>query len=60
VITKLEEIGQRVLAEPSLRERYAEIGVVTSTRGEKEFTAFIDTEIARWTPVIKAAKIRAE
>jgi tripartite-type tricarboxylate transporter receptor subunit TctC len=60
VIDTLQDAAKRSLAMPDLRARYAEIGVVVSGQGQREYTAFIEQEIAQWAPVIKAANVKAE
>ena len=60
IIRQLQESGQRVLALAAVRNRFAEMGIVVSVIGQQAFSAFVEQEIARWGPVIKRAKIRAE
>ncbi|MBC7622179.1 MAG: tripartite tricarboxylate transporter substrate binding protein [Aeromicrobium sp.] len=60
IIESLQDAVQRCLAMLDLRARYAEIGVVPSGQGEREYTAFIEQEIAQWAPVIKAANVKAD
>ena len=60
IIRQLQESGQRVLALAAVRNRFAEMGIVVSVIGPQAFSAFVEREIARWGPVIKRAKIRAE
>jgi tripartite-type tricarboxylate transporter receptor subunit TctC len=59
-IETLQDAVQRSLLMPDLKARYAEIGVVVSGQGQREYTAFIEQEIAQWGPVIKAANVKAE
>jgi tripartite-type tricarboxylate transporter receptor subunit TctC len=56
----LQDAMKRSLGTADLRARYAEIGVVVSGQGQREYTAFIEQEIAQWAPVIKAANVKAE
>jgi tripartite-type tricarboxylate transporter receptor subunit TctC len=60
VIERIQETVQRILGLQEVRDRYAEMGVVVNARGMRDYTAFIEQEIARWAPVIRAAKVRAE
>lgn len=60
IVEGLQQAVQRILAMPDLQDRYRDMGVVTSTRGAAEYAAFIEAEITRWTPVIKAARVRAD
>jgi tripartite-type tricarboxylate transporter receptor subunit TctC len=36
------------------------MGVVVSPKSGRDYTAFIEQEVARWSPVIKAAKVKAD
>jgi tripartite-type tricarboxylate transporter receptor subunit TctC len=60
IIETLQDVVKRSLAMADLKARYAEIGVVISGQGQREYTAFIEQEIAQWVPVIKAANVKAE
>lgn len=59
VVATLQQVVQRMLAMPDLQARYREMGVDIATRGAADYTAFVETEIARWTPVIRAASVKA-
>ena len=48
------------LEAPSLRARFASIGVVPGTLGSAEYTALIRRELARWKEVIAAAGVKAD
>jgi tripartite-type tricarboxylate transporter receptor subunit TctC len=51
---------QTILSAPDVRQRYAEIGVVVDAKAGRDYTTYIEQEIARWAPVVKSANVRAE
>jgi len=60
VVAKLHSDIMKVFAMPDTRERLIAAGSDPIGNTPKEFAAFIDAEIARWSKVVKAAGIRAE
>jgi tripartite-type tricarboxylate transporter receptor subunit TctC len=60
IVTKLHADIAKVLAKPDAKERVASLGfdIVAST--PQQFAAQINSEIAKWEKVIKAAGIKAE
>lgn len=58
VIQKLNGELVRLLASPSVKERFAFHGVVPDSTTPEEFAKFLDAELNRWAQVIKAAGIR--
>ncbi len=61
VITdRLQEVLQKILAMPDVRDRYAEMGIVVSDKAGRDYTMFIEQEISRWAPVIKSARVKAD
>jgi tripartite-type tricarboxylate transporter receptor subunit TctC len=48
------------LADPKLRERFANIGVRPGNAGPAEYTKLISDELVRWREMIRLANIRAE
>jgi len=57
---RLNAESGRAFSDPDTKARLAQNGVETMTGSPEEFVAFLRTEIARWTKVIKAANIRVE
>ncbi len=58
VITKINEDVVAIIKQPSVREKLATQLMEPVGSSPEEFRARIDNEIARWAPVIKAAKIK--
>ena len=53
----------KALDDDNLRKRLLDLGFEIpdkSSRGQQPLAALVKSEIARWTPIIKAANIRAE
>ncbi|MEI9924136.1 MAG: tripartite tricarboxylate transporter substrate-binding protein [Bradyrhizobium sp.] len=55
VVDKLYAESEKFLTMPATKEKLANVGVTVSTMPPKEFGAFIQSEIVRWTADAKAA-----
>lgn len=60
VVAKIHGAAVKALATPSVRERFATLGMQPVGNTPGEFAAFIREDLARWQKVIKAAGIKAE
>jgi tripartite-type tricarboxylate transporter receptor subunit TctC len=60
VVERLRAGLARVLAQPELRARLQEAGMTPAGLGPAEFDRFLRAEIAKWTPVIRNARITAD
>lgn len=63
VVTRLNEAVVKILGEPAVRERLSVVGQIIYPREQQTSEAlgrFHRSEIDRWWPVIKAAKIKVE
>jgi putative tricarboxylic transport membrane protein len=63
VLDRLTDALDRALDDETARRRLAEIGCDVpdkARRGQAPLAALVKSEIARWTPIIKAANVRAE
>ncbi len=63
VIAKLNSAAGQVLADPALRDQWTNIGMdipSTEDTGPAALAALQEAEIAKWWPVLTAAKIKAE
>ena len=55
------ELALRVaLNQPEVKSRMADMGVDVAIKNATDYTAHIETEIARWAPVIRDARVRAD
>ena len=60
MVERLRSEMSRVLNAPETRNKLAEMGMQTLNLGPREFQDFLQQEIRKWGPVIKAAQIKAE
>jgi tripartite-type tricarboxylate transporter receptor subunit TctC len=63
VIDRLADALDKALDDENVRNRFIELGCeipAKSTRGPQALAALVRSEIARWTPIIKAASIKIE
>jgi len=60
VVEALQAQVNKVVQDPAVRARMAEIGYTPSTIEPREFGAFVQAENARWGTVVKAANIRVD
>jgi len=60
IIAKLNTEINAALAEPKLKERFAELGAIVTPVSSAEFDKFIAAETEKWASVIRGANIRAE
>jgi tripartite-type tricarboxylate transporter receptor subunit TctC len=60
IVSRLHDEIVRALALPEVRERLNSVGFELVGSTPDEFAAFIKSEIAKWTKVVRAAKISAE
>ncbi|TAJ37182.1 MAG: tripartite tricarboxylate transporter substrate binding protein [Reyranella sp.] len=60
IVDRLAREMQAVLKEPAVLKRWEEIGAEGSTMTPAEVTRFIQSEIDKWTPVVKASGAKPE
>lgn len=60
IIERLHSATVRALKSPEVRERLQGLGADPGGNTPEQYTAFIQSEIAKWAKVIKAAGIKAE
>jgi tripartite-type tricarboxylate transporter receptor subunit TctC len=63
VLDKLTDALDSALDDESVRKRLLDLGCDIpgrTERGPQPLAALVKSEIARWTPIIKAASIRAQ
>jgi tripartite-type tricarboxylate transporter receptor subunit TctC len=58
VLLKLNGAARRALAAPDTKQRLAELGMSNGSSTPEEFDAYIKSEIAKWSQVIKDANIQ--
>jgi len=60
VVERLEREVRAIVAEPEIRQRLADLGAEPVGSTSAEFAAFLASETAKWSKVIKDANIKAE
>lgn len=60
VVTRLNADIVRVLRDPDVKERLAQIGAEPMPGTPAQYAAIIKSEISKWAKVIKQAKIKIE
>ena len=60
IIAKLNADTNAALAHPSVKSRFDDLGATPQGTNPDHLAAFLQSEIAKWGPVIKEARIRVE
>ena len=60
IVDRLASEMQVVLKHPDVVKRWAELGAEASTMTPAEFTRFVQSEIDKWVPVVKASGAKPE
>lgn len=60
VVAKLNADTNAALAFPAVKSRFEDIGAVPKGSTQAELAAFLQSEIAKWGPVIEEAKIKLD
>jgi tripartite-type tricarboxylate transporter receptor subunit TctC len=60
IIARLNKEVNAALAEPKLKERFAELGAIVTPLSSADFDRFIADETEKWGRVIRVANIKAE
>jgi len=60
VIAQINVDANAALAHPPVKSRFEELGANPKGSTEAELAAFLQSEIAKWGPVIKEARIKVE
>jgi tripartite-type tricarboxylate transporter receptor subunit TctC len=60
IVDRIAAETRKALADPAMRDKLAEQGIVAVGNTPDEFRAFVAEEVARWGTVIKDAGIKAE
>ena len=59
----VEKIGadvRQILKDPGMQQRILDRGAVVDARGPKEWTGFVNAEIAKWADIARRANVKAE
>ena len=60
VVNRLNRSTVEALKDAELRRKLVDMGLVVGSSTPEEFTNFIKADLAKWTPIFKAANIKPE
>lgn len=60
VLARLEEAGLRALVVPEVKAKLAELGMFPGGLGRADYTRFVEAEIRKWAPIVKATGVKVE
>jgi tripartite-type tricarboxylate transporter receptor subunit TctC len=60
IIAKINTDANAALAFPSVKQRFEDVGAVPKGSTPAELAAFLKSEIDKWGPVIRNARIKVE
>jgi tripartite-type tricarboxylate transporter receptor subunit TctC len=58
IILRLNAAARQALAAPDTKQRFADLGMTTGSSSPEELDAYIKSEIAKWSAVIKDANVQ--
>jgi tripartite-type tricarboxylate transporter receptor subunit TctC len=53
VVDKLEKATMQFLNDPEMQKRLVDLGVIVTPMNQKDFNAFVATELVKWTKLVK-------
>lgn len=59
IVDQLSSAIGRILADPAIQQKILDRGTVPDPRGPKEWSAFVASEVTKWTDIARRAKVRA-
>ena len=60
IVTKLNAEAVKALESPAVKEKLASFGLEAAGSSPAECARFIQAQITRWAPVVKAGGVRAD
>ena len=60
IVKKMHDDIAKMLTEPDTKKKYEVLGVEAESATADQMTASMKSEIALWSPIIKAANIKGE
>ncbi len=58
ILVKLNAAARQAITLPETKQRFADLGMTTGTSSPEELDAYIKSEIAKWSQVIKEANVQ--
>ena len=59
-MTKVHADSATALADPGVRERLEQLGILLAASTPEEFVTYLQSELNKWGPIIKEAGITAQ
>jgi len=60
IVDKLNAAVQKIIAQPAIRAKFADIGAQTTGGTPEQFGAYIREDLAKWTRIVKEANVKVE
>jgi tripartite-type tricarboxylate transporter receptor subunit TctC len=60
IVDKINAAIQKVIAQPAVRAKFADIGAQTTGGTPEQFGAYIREDLAKWTRIVKDANVKVE
>ena len=60
VIERLNAAAQKVLAQPGVKAKFAEIGAETTGGTPEQFATYIREDLSKWTRIVKDANVKVD
>ena len=60
IVSRIQQEAAKALASPAMKEKLLAQGAIPSGMGGAEFARFIDSEIKKWAPVVKASGAKVD
>ena len=60
IVDKLNAATQKVISQPAIRTRFAEIGAETTGGTPEQFANYIRDDLSKWTRIVKDANVKVE
>ena len=60
LVRRINDDLHKLLAQPDVRERFAQQGAIPTPMSAERYTAFIAAELAKWAPVVKSSGAKVD
>ncbi len=60
IVRRLNAEVMRLIQSPEIKARMLGEGARSASNTPEQFAAFVETEIAKWAPVVRASGVRAD
>lgn len=60
VVSRIQQASAKAMQQPAIKERLLTLGAIPGGNSPAEFVRFIDSEITKWAPVVKASGAKVD